>query len=194
LISTNQKDPELSTCLTKFKKHQQTSSVYYPEGFLWEKQAEYFVEPNLGRSMAIFEALAQTWSSNIPNIRLPSEFFKVGSTSITIGVEEVLNRIKSIKKVEIKDEISVREFLQANPDVLNVLEEAIEVVDSIFNSEGKLLIELVEDPEIESKTLFLYISTNLDVEESLKLLDRIDKEWLLAKLPELSGKFMIDVI
>lgn len=80
---------------------------------------------------------------------------------------------------EIRNEVEIVDFLLARVSVVKYLFEAPQKIFEYFGENQGLALEIIRDPEGEYEELFLYIKTNLEPDDALNCLDKLDKEWFL---------------
>jgi len=98
-----------------------------------------------------------------------------------------LHRLEEI--YSLRDAATVRRFLHACPQLVEVLLEARVYLQKHFGPDPQVMLEVVSDPEAESRDeLFAYILTSLPVDEALARLDRLDEEWFLDQLDRINGQ------
>jgi len=99
-----------------------------------------------------------------------------------------LHRLEEI--YSLRDAATVRRFLHACPQLVEVLLEARIHLQKFFGPDPQVTLEVISDPEAESiDELFAYILTSLPVDEALARLDRLDEEWFLDQLDRIDGQF-----
>ena len=119
-----------------------------------------------------------------------SSLFESGSCLITPQVEEIKpsSLIDEIKRVlefyhnnfyEIRDETAIIDFLLQRISIVKYLFEAPQKISEYFGDHQGLALEIIRDPEGAYEELFLYIKTNLEPDDALNRLDKLDKEWFL---------------
>ncbi len=95
------------------------------------------------------------------------------------------------KEAEFDNYSEVKKFLLNNKHLINIVQNVIKKVKILFKDE-KLKLEVIHDPEIENcATLTLKILTTKDVDQVLKLMDKLN-EWYNTINPELDDKFTIE--
>ncbi|MBX3276440.1 MAG: hypothetical protein KF868_00420 [Acidobacteria bacterium] len=94
---------------------------------------------------------------------------------------------------QFRDYSQVREFLQKNPFLVNVLLEAFSEIRSHFGGSTQIALEVVTDPEDGDQQLFAYILTPLAARDALALRDRLDEEWWFLALECTDGQLIIDL-
>lgn len=114
--------------------------------------------------------------------------------------EQIENELELLSVYyEYRKKREIVNFLINRQSILNLIREAPLQIQKHFGSDMKLAIEIIYDPEIEDfKILFIYIKTNLDVDEALKRLDKIDEEWhyeeiILNEDPNVVSEFEINL-
>ncbi len=81
-----------------------------------------------------------------------------------------------------RDENQVIQFLRSHRHLNQILNDSVEIIQVYF-PESKLSLRVIADPEEEnSKQLVLYIGCNLEPEEALIQLDKLDEDWWLDAL------------
>jgi len=102
--------------------------------------------------------------------------------------------IESLEKLySFKEPQAVYNFLEENPFLVPLLQEAHGEIRKHFPN-SRLFLKYVTDPEIYNPQLAIYITRpeNLDVEERIDLLERIDDDWWLDAEPRSQGKMFIN--
>ena len=97
-----------------------------------------------------------------------------------------------------KDREQVRQFLEANPPALFLLQEAPVHLFSVFGAGTVVLLEVVSDPEFpQPRSLWALIRTDMGtpqkVEEAEQRLRRLHEEWLIHLPRAHSGSVHFDV-
>lgn len=91
------------------------------------------------------------------------------------------------------DEPDVRLFLRERPELAALVSEAAREVVSRF-PDARLKIELLRDPEYNGdEQLFLGVSTQLEEEQALEALRRLDDEWWVHHAGRARGQLCIDL-
>ena len=99
-----------------------------------------------------------------------------------------LHRLEEI--YSLRDAATVRRFLHACPQLVEVLLEARVHLQKYFGPDPQVTLEVISDPEAEGvDELFAYILTSLPVDEALARLDRLDEEWFLDQFDRIDGQF-----
>ncbi|MGK7903513.1 MAG: hypothetical protein AB4352_19340 [Hormoscilla sp.] len=102
--------------------------------------------------------------------------------------------IESLEKLySFKEPQAVYDFLEEYPFLVPLLQEAqVEIRKHFPNS--RLFLKYVTDPEIYNPELAIYITRpeNMDVEERIDLLERLDDDWWLDAEPRSQGKMFIN--
>lgn len=93
---------------------------------------------------------------------------------------------KEIKKLEdlycIKDFPSVRDFLEKNTQLIELLEDVRYKISEIFKKHVKAVnLERFDDYEDEFSSIYIEVDTDLSIDMELDLLDKFDFEYWLAK-------------
>jgi transcriptional regulator with XRE-family HTH domain len=91
------------------------------------------------------------------------------------------------------DAADVRRLLEAEPDLLPLVNEAAEQLMRII-PDASLRLEHLIEPESEDEELFLEASTDLDLEVAIEALDRFDQQWWLANARRGRGLLIVDVL
>ncbi len=88
----------------------------------------------------------------------------------------------------------VLSFLNDCPFLVQLLIEARNAIARCFGEFQKVALEVVTDPEAENdRELFAFIQTNLEPNDALDKLDRLDQEWWLAESDRAKSKLCIHV-
>jgi hypothetical protein len=98
------------------------------------------------------------------------------------GYELFFNYLE--KKFEIRNKVSIKEYLIRYPHLFSILEEAYSVIEEIFGRDTQVALEMVRDPEIEDyEQLFGYIkSDNLSPEDAFERLQVFDDIWYVDRI------------
>jgi transcriptional regulator with XRE-family HTH domain len=96
------------------------------------------------------------------------------------------------ERISIVDDEEVSRFLQAEPDLLPLINEAAEQLAG-YVPDAHLRLDHLVDPEGEDEQLFLGATTGLPVDESLEMLRRFDQEWWIHNVRRAHGRLIIDV-
>lgn len=89
-----------------------------------------------------------------------------------------------------RDQPSVIGFLVRHPPALRLLLEARTHLQKHFGLDPRVVLELVPDPYSDrADKLFAHICTSLPPQEALARLDRLDDEWFLDRLSQVSPHF-----
>lgn len=87
--------------------------------------------------------------------------------------------------------VEVSLFLEKNPFLIPLLEEAYDYIRKYFPS-STLFLEVVADPEvIDERQLIIFIDANQGQDEASEALDRLDKDWWLDALERAQEKLCI---
>jgi uncharacterized protein (DUF1697 family) len=87
----------------------------------------------------------------------------------------------------------VLKFLKENPIILSVLKEAPEEIGKVFLNDFALCLNVFRDPEDSSTKLFLIIKTKKSSMDARNLLEVLDENWWLDRVPDLAGTLNINV-
>jgi hypothetical protein len=91
----------------------------------------------------------------------------------------------------LRDANEVRGFLEENPFLIPLLQEAHIHIKKLFPN-SDVVLEVVTDPEIAGeKDLVAFIVVGENVEDASEMLDRLDEEWWLDALDRAQGQFHI---
>jgi len=83
--------------------------------------------------------------------------------------------------VSMRNPDELRELMHRYEELNAILPEGIAQARRVFGEQTQLELEVVSDPEAdEGDTLFAYIVSDLDVQDALNLMDRLDAEWYLS--------------
>ena len=84
-------------------------------------------------------------------------------------------------------------FLERYPFLISLLLEAYSKIGNYFPY-PQVFLEVVTDPEaFDDYQLVVSIATNLDPDEAVDTLERLDEDWWLDALDRAQGKLCIDV-
>ena len=100
-------------------------------------------------------------------------------------------RLHQLERIySLRDTATIRRFLHACPQIIEVLLEAHVYLQKYFGPNPQVTLEVVSDPEAEGmEEMFAYILTSLPVDEALARLDRLDEEWFLDQFDRIDGQF-----
>lgn len=94
----------------------------------------------------------------------------------------------------LRDRSEVIKFLENNPSLFSVLQEAHKQIRKYFRRSPQIVLEVVSDPEIaEEQELAIFIRTNLPPSEASKKLGQLDEKWWLDISLDARKKICIDV-
>lgn len=112
------------------------------------------------------------------------------------GIEE-LSKYKQIVKALCKEkynfieEKEIFDFLLENNFLIYLIEDAYYAITDYFPA-SNLTIKLNTDPEIDDyKKIFIYIHTELEVDDAVKQLEKFDNNWWLQKIAKTQNKLCI---
>jgi len=95
---------------------------------------------------------------------------------------------------DFRDYAAVRGYLRDHPSLCDVLEEAREKIARFFGPDVDLILDLVTGFEADDdKRLFVFVQTDLAVNEALDRLDALYEQWWIDALSRVSPKLSIDV-
>ena len=101
--------------------------------------------------------------------------------------------IESLEKLySFKEPQAVYDFLESNPFLVPLLQEAHGPIRKHFPN-SRLFLQYITDPEIYNPQLAVFLTRpeNLDAEERIDLLERIDYDWWFDAEPRSQGKMII---
>ena len=101
-------------------------------------------------------------------------------------------RIPLDERITVVGEEDVRRLLQAEPDLLPLVNEAAEQL-SRYLPDARFHLRYLPDPESDYEQLFLGASTTLLEDEEETALDRFDQEWWLQSVWRAHGLLIIDI-
>jgi hypothetical protein len=81
-------------------------------------------------------------------------------------------------------------FLQQNEFLIPLIIEALDQIEKIFGY-TETVLKLESDPEEDHQELFLYITTDLEPYDALKLLNELDDIWWLDNIHRAKNKMTI---
>jgi hypothetical protein len=125
-----------------------------------------------------------TWSeSNASTVRVPSVLLHV--------IEQLYTLVHRDR---------VLRFLNEHVSLVPLLVEAYGQIEDHFPP-SRLFLDVIADPEVtgdevgelDSEELILSIATQLDANDALDKLARLDNDWWLAALPRAEGKLCINL-
>ncbi len=120
--------------------------------------------------------LASIWASTWAEIPTQSRF-------------AALDRLFTVRNPS-----AVRRFIQAHPDLVDIVVEAHSQVQKHFGPGTRIALEVVRDPDAQdAEQLFAYIQTALPVDEALKRLDQLDEEWFLDQVDLVQDDFNLNL-
>lgn len=101
--------------------------------------------------------------------------------------------IESLEKLySFKEPQAVYDFLESNPFLVPLLQEAHGEIRKHFPN-SRLFLQYITDPEIYNPQLAVFLTRpeNLDAEERIDLLERLDDDWWLDAEPRSQRKMII---
>lgn len=124
---------------------------------------------------------------------LPSEQHQPGHVFPQSQVNRVIGAVEEV--YTFADGTEVRHYLQGNPGILEVLVDALPVIQEIFEF-SDLAVALTEPTEPGKsfrRELYIRIVTDADVDEALARLRRFDEKWWLDRPPEVRDRICFDI-
>jgi len=99
------------------------------------------------------------------------------------------------KLYQLKDEVSILEFLEDNIYLVDFLIEFHKQVTNIFKDNIiTISLNLIHDPDIlDENILFASIYTNLSVDDAMTKIGYLDEDWYLKNMNKVKGIFNFDV-
>ena len=113
-----------------------------------------------------------------------------------VSAPDVPGKIDELAEVfEFRDEPVVRAFLEANADLLPLLEAIPDRIATYFPRHERLILEVFEDPENEvaPPELIALIPGRYEPGEALTCLDEMSRDWWLDAFRSAGGRINIDV-
>ncbi len=182
------------------------------------KEGKYIVHPVLGRGI-IKEKTTKPIQRQGYNAKLIKVSFDCGQTcifhhrvatdgtlseSLSKGLSKVLISERRITQVadEIRDigdiynlvnRETIMSFLKENAFLIKILKEARKNIEAIFGTSVHLHLQLHADPEEDFEELLIVIKSIYDPEETLDLLNELDKSWFVKVMDSAQGKLNITV-
>jgi hypothetical protein len=108
------------------------------------------------------------------------------------------NKLQNLALMRVEKLFSLRNsqaicsFLERNGFLIPLLIEANIEIKKHF-PDSRLYLDLISDPEVDERQLFLYICTNLTPREARPNLNRLDNDWWLAALDRARGKLCVSL-
>jgi len=109
--------------------------------------------------------------------------------SVLLKNENDFNILCSIYDVNNKNE--VKKYLSSNNYLIKLLFDANYHINSIFGRNINKLLEVDVDPEEGFEELFIIIKSHYSASEGLKLMHRLEGEWLIDIMDEVQDKLNI---
>lgn len=96
------------------------------------------------------------------------------------------------KRYAFRDEVEVRDFLEAHQFLIQVLLRADREIRKIFGAASRLVLRVVPDPEGEGEgELFLFIQTEWHPQVARALLHELRRTWWLDAMLDAKGEMSI---
>jgi hypothetical protein len=94
---------------------------------------------------------------------------------------------------EFREPEEVRAFLAKNPDLIGLLVEAAAMIPEFLPPDGRIVLEVVWDPEDEEEDdeLFALVPTKLEPEDVRPMMDRLRRTWLIPRARHAVGRFNV---
>lgn len=104
--------------------------------------------------------------------------------------------IEQLKELySFREPAEVLQFLEKYPFLVPLSLEAHQHIRKYF-PDLPVFLEVITDPEARSRDediLWIYIATDLDSEEAIDTLERLDDDWWLDAEPQAQGKMFINI-
>lgn len=139
---------------------------------LWEKPAKYY-----GRKDPYIPRLPRQTEEY-------AEIYLLADRSID----------KLLQWYKCRDDASIRTYLTNNPSLTKLLEEAGERIRKYFGPDVRVVLDIIKDSEMDDhERLFVFVQTDLSVDDALGYLDELYEQWWLDALSTVQPKISIDV-
>lgn len=103
-----------------------------------------------------------------------------------------MSQLKTLENY--KFDSSVHAYLIEFPFLEQALEDSYHYINNLFGDDTEIVLKVVIDPEIpDSRILFAYIWTELDVDEALTLSDQLFDSWYLHLSPSVRLKLNYNI-
>jgi hypothetical protein len=133
--------------------------------------------------------VVETTTKKIKSVRKePPELQQV----TTIMERPDMENIFKFYKVDENQENVIADFLESNSKVVPVLLEARLQIERLI---GKfpLHLELEQDPEEKFEELFVIVKADKRPEESISLIEKLDREWFIPLHSDLMDRLNFDI-
>lgn len=97
------------------------------------------------------------------------------------------------RRYEFREPEEVRVFLAKNADLLDLLNEAATTIPAFLPPDGRIVLEVVRDPEEEGAgdELFAVVPTTAHPGVVRPMLEGLRRGWLIATPGRVSGRFNV---
>jgi len=111
---------------------------------------------------------------------------------IVVFADRPIDRLR--QRYQFRDHAAVKDYLGDNPSLPGLLERAHDKIAEHFGSDVHAVLDLVKGFEADDdKRLFVFVQTDLDVDEALDRLDALYEQWWIKALSAVQPKLSIDV-
>ncbi len=98
------------------------------------------------------------------------------------------------ERYEYRDRDRVHAYLAAHPHLVEILREADPEIAKRFGEATKVTLVVEDDvDQVGVETLWGFIRTRLPVRDARDLLDRLDREWWIARSANVSEELGLDI-
>ena len=151
------------------RRGRNTSITWQPHGKVWEGNYKLVLD--------------------LQDLFLASGF---GRDHVFLAVSYPADEVHPLEHIyDVRKPTEVSHFLEENPYLTPLLNEAYRHIRKYFQS-SKLFLEVVADPEvIDEEQLVVFIAVNHDPDEASDALNRLDKEWWLDAMERAQEKLTI---
>lgn len=97
-------------------------------------------------------------------------------------------------RYEFRDDAHVESYIEQHPSLSSLLTDAHDKIRKYFGPDAHAVLDVIKDGEMDDRErLFVFIQTDLPVDEALDSLDELYEQWWLGALSGVRPKLSIDV-
>jgi len=119
------------------------------------------------------------------------DVIKTKKTLDSLEREKALGEIEGMYEIPTNGREEIVEFLARHDYLFPILKEAEEEIAAVFREGARLCLELHHDLEEGWDELFIVIKSEYNVEEALRLENRLAEEWFLDRMKDTKGRLNI---
>lgn len=102
------------------------------------------------------------------------------------------NQLESLRAEYVfEKEDEVDSFISSNSHVLRTLQEAPSEIKKVFGNDVQLILEVLDDPEENTKELFIVIKSKFNAKDGRTRLNYLIDDWFIDLIDEVGGKLNI---